>query len=191
MVMSFWERDYLGLLPRPQLVQVISPELHHDSPLVQKLSSVVSSAQGVGHPVGKLMFDDLGREVEPLVKKGPCRGPEAVACYVVFGGEAHGLKGPVYGHVGYRPTLSGQACKYPGGGSRERLEILEDLHSLSGKWHQMLLLGLGDRKAPFSSLHVDLIPFHVSYFPGPLEGIDQGLERCSDYEAPLICPDGP
>lgn len=70
--------------PLPQSVQIIAPRLHHRPTLLQVRRAVVGPPQRVSHRMGKLLFDDVGRETQHFVQNSSRHRAEPVPGHFVL-----------------------------------------------------------------------------------------------------------
>ena len=63
-----FDRYYLGA--GFQTIQVIGPGLHHLFALFYERRSIVGSAVGIPHRMGQLVFNEIGADLQHLVKDG-------------------------------------------------------------------------------------------------------------------------
>ena len=63
----------------PQLIQVVGPLLHHFPSFDKVRRAVIGTAQGVLHRMGELVFDEVGPDLEYLVKDRSGHGTETMS----------------------------------------------------------------------------------------------------------------
>lgn len=150
-----------------QLVQVISPALHHRGACRQVRGAVVGAAVRVDHAVRQLVLDQVHALAQHFVHDGARRGPEAVRRHH-FLGKAHAAQGRVDGVLGHAGVLGAQAGEDVLAQARYAAQLAQYLQRLRGQRHHVLRahFHLGSRDAPRGAIEIEFAQLCSAQFTG-------------------------